>query len=112
MSRRRPSTGYSSCGAWMRLSLREVTVAAFAFTLAACGRGKLPGYRSCSACDAGVCVQQIGGPAATAPPPIVCQPEPADCRAAEVCPCFDPTQGRCIASSTQPDLCICDNGIR
>jgi len=61
-----------------------------------------------------VCVQQIGGPATTSPPPITCATPSATCTGGGVapspCACLPPDLGRCQA--TTEGLCICDNGAR
>ena len=66
----------------------------------------------CSCGPGLLCVQQIGGPAVSPGfvPPITCQPPPpGPCNG---CACLNTNVVRCQASSTQSDVCVCDNGMR
>lgn len=68
---------------------------------------------ACPGVGTDVCVMEIGGPAAPAPPPITCASVPASCTDPDHCGCLtNPTLGACVSSVQVTNLCVCDNGIR
>jgi hypothetical protein len=70
----------------------------------------------CNCASGQVCVQQIGGPATTyPPPPPKCETPNPMCLATidapyPSCACLAASDGKCKSNGTQS--CVCDNGIR
>jgi hypothetical protein len=70
-----------------------------------------PPMTGCPPCPTGeACVEQIGGPALANLPPHMCVTQ-APCGAAGACACIF-GQGTCTPSTTESNVCVCDNGIR
>jgi hypothetical protein len=71
----------------------------------------VPDATGSCACPTGqLCVVQVGGPAASAPPPITCVTPAANCATDMGCGCLPASEGTCKLSDTR--TCTCDNGIR
>jgi hypothetical protein len=67
---------------------------------------------ACACPTGGTCFEQFGGPARPAyPPAIQCVALSGSSSGGDACTSIA-GQGRCTASATVHDLCLCDNGIR